>query len=873
MPPSKAPDAVRWHALPAPEALARLDGTAQGLAGAEAAGRLARHGPNRLPPPARRGWLARLGAQFSPLLIKVLILSALVTVLLGHAVDAAVIALVVLANAAIGFVQEGRAEQALDAIQGMLAPRAAVLRDGARQGVDAADLVPGDVVLLEAGDRVPADLRLLDAQGLLVEEAALTGESVPVAKSPEPVPAEAPLAERPNMAFSGTLVAAGTARGLVVATGAATELGRIGALVAGVEETRTPLLRRLDAFGSRLTLAILAGSALVFLLAWGWRGWAVGEAFLAVVGLAVAAIPAGLPAVITIALAIGVRNMAARRALVRRLPAVETLGSVTTICTDKTGTLTRGEMSATLAITAGGTWRFAGEGYAPEGAVEGGGEGLAALARAAALCNDATLREADGGWHAEGDPMEGALLAMAARAGQDPAGLRAAHPRQAAEPFDATTRRMATWHAGGLLCVKGAPEAVLPLCPAACAARWEAEVARMTGEGLRVLAFAEAEGTEGLAAGLAGGLRLLGLVGLLDPPRAEARQAIAECHAAGIAVKMITGDHPATATAIAQSLGIKGRTMTGAECAALSPEGLRQAVREAGVFARAAPEDKIRLVEALQAEGQVVAMTGDGVNDAPALKRADVGVAMGRGGTEAARQASEMVLTDDNFASIVAAVREGRTVADNIRKVIGWTLPTNIGESLCIVAAVLLGLSLPVSATQLLWINMVTAVALGLTLAFEPPEPGVMARPPARPNAALLSAEVVRRMLVVGGLIALAAFGGFELVLMLGGDEATARTLAVNLIVGLEIAFLFTVRGLGAPAFALAPLRGTRALWWGVAAMVPAQLAFTHAPPLQALFGTAPLAAWHWALVAGAMVAFWLIMEAGQGLSQSRRGN
>ncbi len=854
-------DPVPWHALTPREALARLDSADAGLAAAEAARRLAQHGPNRLPPPARRGWLARLGAQFSPLLIRVLIAAAVVTALVAHLVDAAVIALVVLANAAIGFVQEGKAEQALDAIQGMLAPRASVLRDGARQGIDAADLVPGDVVLLEAGDRVPADLRLLDAQGLLLEEAALTGESVPVSKSPEAMAAEAPLAERQCLAFSGTLVAAGTAHGLVIATGAATELGRIGTLVAGVAETRTPLLQRLDAFGSRLTLAILAVSVLVFLLAWGWRDWPLGDAFLAVVGLTVAAIPEGLPAVITIALAIGVRNMAARRALVRRLPAVETLGSVTTICTDKTGTLTRGEMSATLARTAGGTWRFTGEGYAPQGGMEGEGEGLPALARAAALCNDATLRQDATGWRTEGDPMEGALLAMAARAGLDPAKLLAAHPRQAMEPFDAKTRRMATWHAGGLLCVKGAPEAVLPLCPAADPAFWEAEVARMTQDGLRVLAFAEAEGTEALEAGLAGGLHLLGLVGLLDPPRAEAGQAIAECHAAGIAVKMITGDHPATATAIARSLGIVGRTMTGAECAALSPEALRVAVREAGVFARAAPEDKIRLVEALQAEGQIVAMTGDGVNDAPALKRAEVGVAMGQGGTEAARQASEMVLTDDNFASIVEAVREGRTVADNIRKVIGWTLPTNIGESLCIVAAVLLGLALPVSATQLLWINMVTAVALGLTLAFEPPEPGVMARPPARPGAALLSAEVVRRMLLVGGLIALAAFGGFELVLASGGDEATARTLAVNLIVGLEIAFLFTVRGLPTPAFSLAPFMGTRALWWGVSGVVLAQIAFTHTPPFHALFGSGHLAAWHWAVVVGTMLAFWALME------------
>lgn len=876
------PPAFSWHAEPPEAALERLSTPPGGLSPAEAARRLEEHGPNALPQAARRGPLARLAAQFSSLLVQVLIVSGVVALLLGHAVDAAVIMLVVVANAAIGYIQEGKAEEAISAIQGMLSPRATVLRDARRQGLPATELVPGDILLLEPGDRVPADVRLLEARGLLVEEAALTGESVPISKTTDAAPRDAALADRPCMGFAGTLVAAGTARAVVVATGGNTELGRIGALVAGVVETKTPLLRRLDAFGTRLTFAILAGCVVVFALAWFWRQWPAGEAFLAVIGLAVAAIPAGLPAVITIALALGVRNMAARRALIRRLPAVETLGSVTVICSDKTGTLTRGEMSAVAARTPGASWRVEGEGYAPQGQVRGEDDlapdvAMMALARAAALCNDATLREAaeEGGWRTEGDPMEGALLALAGRAGHDVAALQADHPRLDAQPFDASTRLMATLHEndnGALLCVKGAPEALLPLCPDADTATWEAAVAQMTGEGLRVLAFAEARRPEdeGIAQALQGGLVLLGLVGLLDPPRSEAQRAVAECQTAGISVRMITGDHPSTAAAIARQLGITGagRALTGRECAAMSKEELQQAVRVTGVFARAAPEDKIRLVEALQANGEVIAMTGDGVNDAPALKRAEVGVAMGQGGTEAAKQASDMVLTDDNFASIVAAVREGRTVADNIKKVIAWTLPTNIGEALCIVGAVLLGLALPISASQLLWINTVTAVALGLTLAFEPSDAGVMSRPPLRPGAPLLSGDIVRRMLVVGVLIAVAAFSGFEMALAMGHEVETARTLAVNLIVALEITYLLSVRGFLAPPFALAPLRGTRPVWLGIGGVVLAQLVFTYALPFQLVFGTMPLGAVEWGMVAATMLVFWLLMEVEKWLLQ-----
>jgi len=891
--PSPQPQAPPWHAMPPEQVLDALDATAAGLDAATARARLAGHGPNRLPEPPRRGALLRFLDQFRNLLIYVLLAAALISALLGHPVDAAVILGVVVVNAIVGFIQEGKAERALAAIRGMLAPHAAVLRDGRRQEVDAAAIVPGDIVLLEAGDRVPADLRILSGRGLSAEEALLTGESVPAAKSAAAVAEEAPLGDRQGMLFSGTLVAAGQGRAVVVATGPATEIGKVSAMLAHVETLETPLIRQMNGFARQVTVLVLALSALAFAIAL-LRGWSGAEAFMAVVGLAVAAIPEGLPAVLTVTLAIGVRGMAARNAIIRRLPAVETLGAVGVICSDKTGTFTRNEMVAGAVVTAAGTLLVEGKGYGPGAAIAaaGGGEPdpeaitlLRRIARAGALCNDAALLLDEAGeWRVAGDPMEGALLALAARAGVDAGAVRLD-----AIPFDPRHRWMATLHeapedGGRHLAVKGAPEALVALCDheeATAGSRpihppsWEAAAQDLAEQGYRVLALAEralpADAT--LEEGRLPRLTLLGLVGLVDPPRAEAVAAVAECRAAGIRVKMITGDHPGTARAIAAQLGLAEtrRVLTGRALDSLDDEALRAAAAEVDVFARTSPEQKLRLVAALQATGAVVAMTGDGVNDAPALKRADVGVAMGRKGTEAAKEAAEMVLADDNFASIAAAVREGRRVYDNLQKVIAWTLPTNGGESLVVVLAILLGLALPLSPVQILWINMVTAVALGLTLAFEPAERDVMALPPRRPGAPLLPGPLLWRVAFVSCAMAAAVFGLDLWAAWRGLASDQSRTLVVNAIVAMEVGYLFAARQSRGSGFSAEGLRGTPAIWIGVTTVAVLQAAFTWLAPLQATFGTAALGPAEVLACLGAGAALLLLVEAEKAIARRLR--
>ncbi|TFL16383.1 cation-translocating P-type ATPase [Jannaschia formosa] len=867
------------HALEAGTVLARLGVGAAGLSTPEAEARLARHGPNALPEVPPRGALARLGMQFNNVLILVLVGAAAVTALLGHWIDTGVIAAVILVNALVGYWQEGRAESAMRAVRAMLRTSAATRRDGDRVTIEARGLVPGDVVMIEAGDRVPADLRLIEARSLRTDEAALTGEATTVDKQVEPVAADAPLGDRASLAHSGTLVTAGRGVGVVVATGAEAEIGRIGTMLGDVEALRTPLLAQIDRFSKWLTALILAACAAVF--AFGvWRGgWDGAEGtFLAVVGMAVAAIPEGLPAVMTITLALGVQRMAARRAIVRRLPAVETLGAVSVICTDKTGTLTLNEMVVrTVALSSEGPdLRVTGAGYAPEGTVEGGATPmLGEIALCGMLCNDAALVEGEAGWSVAGDPMDGALLALAQKAGLDEAAERASRPRLDDIPFDARHRFMAVL-AGGMdgvtAFVKGAPHRVLDMCATGPdgaqldRAAWDARADALAAAGQRVLGFAARDmgDAPGLRMEDMNGLRFLGLIGFVDPPRPEAAAAIAGCRAAGIAVKMITGDHALTALAVAREIGLDtgAGAVTGDELMALEPEALRRRAAEVGVIARAAPEHKLRLVEALQANGAIVAMTGDGVNDAPALKRADVGIAMGIKGTEAAKEAARAVLADDNFATIVAAVREGRTIYDNIRKVIAWNLPTNGGESLIVIVAILLGLTLPLSPAQILWINMVSAVALGLTLAFEPAEPGVMDRPPRRRDAGLLDREMVWRVALVSTLFALAAFWLFFRLAAEGRDLAHARTAVVNLLVVLEIAYLFSVRYLSMTALTWQGVLGTPAVLLGVTGTVLAQLAFTYAPPFQAVFDTRPLAPGEWALIVAMGAGLLLLLEA-----------
>ena len=773
------------HAASAEGVLAALGSRARGLGAAQAAERLARHGPNTLPAAKRRSALTRFAAQFNSALIYFLLAAALAAWILGHRIDAAVIVAVVLLNALVGFVQEGKAEKALEAMRRLIAPQAAVLRDGARRSVPVASLVPGDVVLLEAGDRVPADLRLLRARGLLADEALLTGESVPAAKQEAPAPAAAELGARHSMAYSGTLIAAGQASGVVVATGMATEIGRISALLQAVEPLSTPLIRQMNDFARRFTWLAIVGAAALFAFAVLARGYAWPDALIAVVALAVSLVPEGLPAVITVTLAIGVRRMAARNAVIRRLPAVETLGATSVICSDKTGTLTRNEMTARRIVSGGHHAQAGGAGYAPQGEIEAVGHDddaacLAAvlpLIRCGVLCNDARLHQHAGVWRVEGDPMEGALIALAMKAGLNPEHVRGEWPRLDEVPFDAAYRFMATLHrapdGGAMLFVKGAPEKLLDLASDAEREFWQARIAEAASAGERVLAFAfKSFGDERLSPSAVRGLQFLGIAGFIDPPRPEAVAAIAQCRSAGIDVKMITGDHAVTAAAIAAQLGLPAEA----------------------VHARATPEDKLRLVQALQAGGAVVAMTGDGVNDAPSLKQADVGVAMGIKGTEAAKEAAEMVLLDDNFASIVAAVHEGRTVHDNIRKVVAWQLPTNGGEALTVVAALAFGLVLPMSAVQILWVNLVADVALGLALAFEPAEPGVMRRAPRRPEAPLLSRFLLWRVVLVSALFAAISLGVFFAALGRGRDLETARTLVVNTLVVLQIFYLFNVR-------------------------------------------------------------------------------
>ena len=857
-----------FHAIPAEAVAERLASSATGLDESEASRRLERHGPNRLPEPPRPGPVRRFLAQFRSLLIYVLLGAAALTLLLGHFIDAAVILAVVVVNAVIGFIQEGKAEQALEAIRHMLAPKAAVMRDGRRVTVAGEALVPGDVVLLEAGDRVPADLRLLAAKGLKIDEAVLTGESLPVEKATEPDAGDAPLADRHAMAYSGTLVAAGHGRGLVVATGQATEIGRISGLITSVERQPTPLVRQMGVFTRWLTGFILAAAAAILALGLWLGDYGFAELFMAVVGLSVAAIPEGLPAILTVTLAIGVQGMARRHAIVRRLPAIEALGAVTVICSDKTGTLTRNEMTVASVALQDGEVAVTGVGYDLHGGFRQGDSeteaeavaGLTELARAGALCNDAALHPLEGGCRIEGDPMEAALLVLAAKAGLDHAFQNEACPRVDIIPFDAGHRFMATLHhdheGHAFAVVKGAPERLLAMAGTARASggdvaldaeRWHDRVVDLAGRGQRVLAVAVVpmppHAREITFADVERNLTLLGLVGLIDPPREEAIAAVEECHAAGIGVKMITGDHAVTAAAVARQLGLARvePVATGPELDGLDDQALRRRVNETDVFARTSPEHKLRLVEALQADGQVTAMTGDGVNDAPALKRADVGIAMGQRGSETAKEATEIVLADDNFATIAAAARAGRTVYDNLKKAILFLLPVNGGESMALVLAILLGLALPIAPVQILWVNMVSSVALAMALAFEPPEANVMRRPPRPPAQPILSRFLLWRIAFVSALFAAGIFGGYELALLQGADVETARTVAVNTLVIMEIFYLFSVRYLHGTSLTRAGFRGTRAVLLAVVAVAMLQLAFTYAPFLQVVFGSRAL--------------------------------
>jgi magnesium-transporting ATPase (P-type) len=863
-------DRTDWAAMALDEVMAELATSPGGLASVEAAARLERHGPNRLAEAARRGPFQRLAAQLDNLLIYVLLGAALLSFATGHAIDSLVILAVVAVNTVIGFVQEGKAEDALAVIRGMIDPEAKVRRDGARVTVKADHIVPGDVVLIEAGDRVPADLRLIRAKNLKLDEAALTGESVPVDKQTTAVGKVSDLGDRASMAFSGTFVAAGQGAGIVVATGTRTELGRISGMLSQVVELKTPLIRQMDRFARQITVVVLAAAGLVFVVASLLQGFALAEAFMAVVGLFVAAIPEGLPAVMTVTLAIGVQRMAKRKAIIRRLPAVETLGAVSVICSDKTGTLTRNEMTVRTLALAGGLIEVGGSGYAPEGELMAEGRPvdptqnpvLEVILDAAILCNDAEIEERDGQWQAAGDPMEAALVALAMKAGLDAADHRAARERLDEIPFDSVHKFMATLHGqqggeGRTIFVKGAPERLIEMADEVLTAdgarpidrgAWQDWASELASRGERVLGFAMKRVANDHGNVDHGHLEtevvLLGLIGFIDPPRAEAIEAATACRAAGIRVVMITGDHALTAKAIAKQLGLADdpQVLTGRELEAMDDAALKKAALETQVFARTTPEHKLRLVKALQSDGLTVAMTGDGVNDAPALKRADVGVAMGRKGTEAAKEASEMVLADDNFASIVAAVREGRTVYDNLKKTILFLLPINGGESMTIVFAILAGLEMPISPVQILWVNMVSSVALAMVLAFEPTEPGTMQQQPRPAVEPLLRGDVVWRIVFISCLFLIGAFGMFAWAVGRGLPLEVARTMVVNTIVVMEIFYLFSVRYTYGASLTLKGLFGTPAVLAGISAVILLQFTFTYAPFMAIPFDTAPVA-------------------------------
>ncbi|NGY62403.1 HAD-IC family P-type ATPase [Lentzea sp. NEAU-D13] len=819
---------VVHHGLPVAEVvlIAETD-EATGLSTVQWQERLAELGPNELP--ARRGpsWVVRLLQQLHHPLIYVLLAAGGITAALGEVVDASVVFGVVVVNAIVGFIQEARAERALNALVAMVRTEVTVVRDGLPARVSSAELVPGDVVLLEAGDQVGADLRLMGTEELRIDESALTGESVAVAKSPVALPSDTALADRANMAYSGTLVTAGGGRGVVVATGADTEIGRVHRLVSTTTTVQTPLTRKLARFSQILTVVIL-GLAAVSVVVGVLRGEPLAAMVTAAVALAVGAIPEGLPAAVTVTLAIGVARMARRNAIIRRLPAVETLGSTTVICTDKTGTLTANAMTVSTVVAAGTRFDLSGIGYEPTGTISPSATpALRELLLAGLACNDARVVEDEGRWVPVGDPTEAALVVAARKAGLDSADVP---ERLDALPFSSERLFMATRHANDVVYVKGAVERVLALAGLDHCA----EAEELAHAGLRVLAIGRAAGVELTEEGLQGNVQLLGVVAMHDPARPEAIEAVRACQAAGIEVKMITGDHPATARAIAAEFGITD------------------------VHARVAPEEKLRLVKEIQAGGDVVAMTGDGVNDAPALRRADIGVAMGRGGTEVAKQAADMVLTDDNFASIRAAVEEGRAVFDNLRKFIIWTLPTNMAEGLVILTAILLGAALPILPVQILWINMTTAVALGLTLAFEPREPNVMSRPPLPPSLPLLTRQLVGRIVFVSAILLVCSFGAFRWQLASGATLEVARTVAVNVFVGAQIAYLVNCRSLERWRPSTGP---NRWLLVGVALTVGLQLLLTYVPFMNALFHTAPLGWQPWLVVFILSAAAYVVVE------------
>lgn len=856
-----------WHTLSRDKSLEHLDThPTDGLSHDEARVRLKQIGENKLAEqPPRPLWLKFLD-QFKSFLIIVLLFAAVLAYTVGDLKDAIVILAVVLFNALLGFYQEHRAERTLDALKGMLAPKAKVRRDGQLHEIDARNLVPGDVVVLEAGNRVPADGRVLDAHASEVDESTLTGESYPVSKSTEPLEChDLPLGDRVNMLYMNTVMTRGRVQMLVTETGMQTEMGKLAGMIAQTQERSSPLQRQLDTLGKRL--AAIAGVAVVLILALDFlRGVPWVEAAMTAVALAVAAIPEGLPAVVTVTLAIGMRRMAQNRAILKKLSAVETLGSTTVICSDKTGTLTINQMTVRAGWFAGGQFSVSGEGYEPQGEIDrAGAANFQALARPVALCSEATVREGK----LVGDPTEGALLVLAQKFGIDPETERRASPRLAEIPFDSAHKFMATFHQGGddiQMLIKGAPDVLLERClywlsedgPAPLdddmRAALQAENDRLAEQALRVIAVATRSiSTNDFDAKQdqwhwAENWVLVGLVGLMDPPRSEARKAIELCRRAGVQVKMITGDHKVTAMAIARELGLKGDAVAGKDLDVMSDEELAQRIDDIVVFARVAPQHKVRIVQALKTKGHIVAMTGDGVNDAPALKAADIGMAMGITGTEVTKQAATLVLTDDNFATIVRAVKEGRTIYDNIIKFVRFQLSTNIGAIFTVLTATLLALPTPFTPIQLLWINIIMDGPPAMTLGIEPPRPGLMRDPPRRPDSQILTWPRLTRLILYGATMMVGTLSVFWYALQTA-NQAYALTLAFTTFVLFQVFNVFNARAEFHSAFNRNFLKNTK-LWLALLSVVLLQIMAVHWTPAQAIFNTVDLRATDWGLAA-----------------------
>ncbi|MHC4269017.1 MAG: cation-transporting P-type ATPase [Planctomycetota bacterium] len=877
-----------WHHLPNSEVLEFLDTDPEkGLDILEIKERQQKHGPNEITQKKGEGPLIIFLRQFNQPLVYILLAASGGTAFLKEWADMSVILGVVLVNAIIGFIQEAKAIKAIDALSKSMESESTVLRAGGKKQVSARELVPGDIVTLQSGDRVPADLRLIKCRELQIDESALTGESVPVEKGTDQLVKDTVLAERTNMVYSSTLVTYGTGAGVVAAIGDDTEIGQINEMIASAEVLETPLSKKIARLSHILLWGILgmAGATVIYGF---FRGSPLNEMFLAAVALAVGAIPEGLPAVITITLAIGVARMAERHAIIRKLPAVETLGSTTVICSDKTGTLTQNEMTVKEVLTDGKVFTVSGVGYAPEGEFKPDIESNISLMetlKAGLLCNDSRLISTDEGWRVEGDPTEGALITSAQKAGLAREKIELGLPLIDTIPFESQYQYMATLHDKGenapkLIYLKGSAESILPRCQDTCSINGEKvnldiefihkSVDIMAAKGLRVLAFACLEVPADTKSinheSVSKGLTFLGLQAMIDPPRPEAIQSVLACQSAGVQVKMITGDHVGTATAIARELGLKGaegeagKPVSGKDLENMSDEELIDSVDDISVYARVAPAQKLRLVEALQAKGHVAAMTGDGVNDAPAMRQANIGVAMGITGTEVAKETADMVLTDDNFATIEAAAEEGRGVFDNLIKFITWTLPTNLCEGLVILIAVFTGLALPILPLQILWINMTTAVFLGASLAFEKKEPGIMQRPPRPPQMPILTKPLIFRIMWVGLLLVFGAFAVYELTIIDGKSIEEARTAAVNLIVFGELFYLLSCRSLKHSMFKVGVFSN---IWLiiGVSAMVFLQLFFTYTKIMNQIFETRPISLKDWIVIIVAGIVVYSLSE------------